>query len=266
MKNKNILIIILILVLLAGICYTSYGIIRNNEPVKKPIATIEVRDYGTIIVELDPTVAPENVANFIFLANNGFYDGRTFYRTIPDFMIQAGDTGESTSEDIYYTVKGEFAANRIKNKLKHTRGVISVARANLGDVYQIAPPPEEYSYNSGGAQFFIVVKDSPHLDGYYTSFGRVLEGIEIADMIVNLDVVTRQADEETGSTEGLDRPVNPPVITSIRVETFGINYGEPIRIELFDYYAWFKQQYGFDYDQLFNYSGDGMEVDTDGEE
>ena len=128
--NKNILVIALILILLAGICYTSYGIIKNSEPVKKPIATIEIRDYGTIRIELDPTVAPETVANFINLANSGFYDGRTFYRTIPEFMIQAGDTGESESGEIDYTIKGEFVANLVKNNLKHKRGVISMARVS----------------------------------------------------------------------------------------------------------------------------------------
>lgn len=263
MNTKNILVIVLILFLLAGICYTSYGIIKNSEPVKKPIATIEIRDYGTIKVELDPTVAPEAVANFVSLANNGFYDGRTFYRTIPDFMIQAGDTGESTSTEIDYTIKGEFAANMVKNNLKFNKGVIGVARADYSNTsaYQF-PPPESYSYNSGNSQFFITSADSPHLDGYYTSFGTVLEGLDVVDKIANVEVVTRDTEAE----DGLDKPVNPPVITSVRVDTFGLNYGEPEKLAPFNYNDWFYQQYGMDYNQLFGSDSSGLEVNANGEE
>ena len=262
MEKKNILVIVLILVLLVGICYTSYGIIKNNEPIQKPIATIEIRDYGIIKVELDPTVAPETVANFIDLANDGFYDERTFYRTIPNFMIQAGDIGESDSAEVRYTIKGEFAANMVKNNLKFKEGIIGMARVNYSDVYQFAPP-ESYSYNSGSSQFFITAAESPHLDGYYTSFGRVIEGMDIVEKIANIEVITREA-----SAEGLDHPVDPPVIASIRVETFGITYGEPSRLAIFNYYDWFYKQYGIDYNQLFGSSDYDFdwEVDGDGEE
>ena len=240
-NSKTMLLVILSIIILAGIGITIYGVwffkdkpINNNTTkqnvveeniysnVQKPIATIEVKDFGIIKVELEPSIAPETVANFISLANSGFYDGLTFHRTIPEFMIQGGDKEGTGAGEFDYTIKGEFTANGVRNNLKHTRGVISMARADYGTGY------EQYSYNSAGSQFFIMVKDIVSLNGYYASFGTVIEGMDVVDRIVDVDVLTRDPYEE-----GADKPVDPPVITSINVETFGVEYGEPDKLNLF---------------------------------
>lgn len=212
-----------------------------------PIATMEIENYGTIKIELYPEQAPNTVKNFIALANNGFYDGLTFHRTIPDFIIQGGDpsgdgTGNSRLEDIglnsdeKYTIPGEFAVNGyINNTLKHKRGVISMARA---DYISFSDSLTDESYNSASCQFFIMVEDYASLDGLYSPFGEVIEGIEIVDKIANVEVETREAQEDD---KGLmqDRPVTPPVIKSIRVETYGVNYGLPNTLKYFDISEWY---------------------------
>ena len=138
-------------------------------------AQIEVRDYGTIIVELYPDVAPITVKNFKKLVSEGFYDGLIFHRVIEDFMIQGGGYTETYSEKDCASIKGECASNGVKNDLLHTRGVISMARTSVKD--------------SASSQFFIMHKDAPHLDGEYAAFGEVVEGIEVVDAIaaVNTD-------------------------------------------------------------------------------
>lgn len=212
-----------------------------------PIATMEIENYGTVKIELYPEQAPNTVKNFIALANNGFYDGLTFHRTIPDFIIQGGDpdgegTGNARLEDIglhsdeKYTIPGEFAVNGYTNNtLKHKRGVISMARADY--IYYSDSLTDE-SYNSASCQFFIMVEDYASLDGLYAPFGKVIEGIEIVDNIANVEVETREAQEDD---KGLmqDRPVNPPVIKSICVETYGVNYGLPNTLEYFDINEWY---------------------------
>jgi len=193
---------------------------------QNPIATIEMDDGGIIKVELYPGIAPNTVANFIALANSGFYDGLIFHRTIPEFMIQGGDPEGDGSGGPGYTIKGEFSSNGVKNSLSHKRGVISMARA---DYTGIDASLKSESYNSAGSQFFIMVADYTRLDGLYGSFGKVIEGMDVVDKIVNLEVITRDP-----YLEGVDRPVNPPVIKSIRVETFEVEYNEPETLEPFD--------------------------------
>ena len=154
---------------------------------------ITVQDYGTMVAELYPDVAPITVENFLKLTNQGFYDGLTFHRIISGFMIQGGDptgTGSGGSDEY---IKGEFAANGVENNLAHTRGVLSMARAQ--------------AYDSARSQFFIMHKDSPHLNGQYAAFGKVISGIEIVDAICK--------DTPTGSN-GAVTAENQPVITSIR--------------------------------------------------
>lgn len=156
---------------------------------------ITIKDYGTIKVELDATAAPITVENFVKLANEGFYDGLTFHRIIKGFMIQGGDplgTGFGGSKE---TIKGEFAANGVENKLSHTRGAISMARSKKND--------------SASSQFFIVHEDSTHLDGNYACFGYVTEGIEVVDAIC--DAVPVVDDNGTVLKE------NQPVIESIKM-------------------------------------------------
>jgi peptidyl-prolyl cis-trans isomerase B (cyclophilin B) len=168
------------------------------ESVDLPIATIEMENGDVMKLELYPDIAPNTVANFIELANAGFYDGLIFHRVIPGFMIQGGDPTGTGMGGPGYAIKGEFAANGFENKLSHERGVISMARAN--------------DPNSARSQFFIMHADYPALDGNYAAFGRVIEGIEAVDHV---------AEGETGKN---DRPVEDQVIKSIRVETNGVEY------------------------------------------
>lgn len=249
-KVKNISLIIAIVVVLALISTVCFEIYKNvTMEVKNPIATMEVEGYGTVKIELYPDQAPETVANFIKLANNGFYNGLTFHRTIPDFMIQGGDkngdgTGSPTlknllgdsAEDKEYAIKGEFLANQVKNTIKHKKGTISMARSDYSSLGL-----NEQGYNSAGSQFFIVTTDmTSSLDGSYAAFGQVTEGYDIVEKIANVDVVTR----DENAKEGLNKPVNPPVIKSLSVETFGVDYGTPETLDVFDYQSYLQQMYG----------------------
>ncbi len=176
-----------------------------------PIATITMEDGGTIVLELYPEIAPISVANFISLANSGFYDGVIFHRVIPGFMIQGGDPDGRGTGGPGYTIKGEFSNNHVQNDISHERGVISMAR-------QGHPYFPELAYNTAGSQFFIMHADSPFLDGDYAAFGRVLEGMDTVDKIASCP------------TDGNDRPLEDQVMASVRVETFGVDYGEPEKI------------------------------------
>ena len=163
-----------------------------------PIVTFEMENGDVMKAELYPEVAPNTVNNFISLVNKGFYNGLIFHRVIPGFMIQGGDPNGTGIGGPGYSIKGEFAANGFANPLKHTYGVLSMARSMMP--------------NSAGSQFFIMTSDSPHLDGQYAAFGKVLEGMEVADSIVN----TRR--------DMRDKPLVPQVMASVRVETFGETY------------------------------------------
>ena len=169
--------------------------------VKNPIVTITMENGAVMTGELYPAKAPNTVANFISLANKGFYDGLIFHRVIPGFMIQGGCPDGTGMGGPGYTIRGEFAYNGVKNDLKHTAGVLSMARA-------MHP-------NSAGSQFFIMHENAPHLDGQYAAFGKVIEG---------MDVVNRIA--ETKTSRG-DRPVEDQVMEKVTVETFGETYPEP---------------------------------------
>ena len=169
-----------------------------------PIVTIEMENGKVMKAELYPEVAPNSVKNFIDLVNKGFYDGVIFHRVIPGFMIQGGDPDGTGMGGPGYSIRGEFAMNGYQNDLKHTRGVLSMARAMHPD--------------SAGSQFFIMVADAPHLDGQYAAFGKVIEGIEVADEIVSAPRDRR------------DRPHEDQRMKKVTVETFGVDYGEPIRL------------------------------------
>lgn len=176
----------------------------RTPPKELPIATIVIKNYGTIEAELYPHIAPNTVNNFISLANSGFYDGLTFHRIIKDFMIQGGDPNGNGSGGPGYSIKGEFTKNKFKNDLKHAEGVLSMARSQ--------------NKNSGGSQFFIMTKDSPHLDGQYAAFGKIIKGIDIVHEIENT---------KTGNN---DKPEKDIVIESIKVDTKGIKYDAPEKI------------------------------------
>ena len=165
---------------------------------QNPVFTIVMSDGREMKGELYPDVAPQSVGNFTALANSGFYDGLTFHRVIPGFMIQGGDPKGIGIGGPGYCIKGEFAANGFDNPLKHTYGVLSMARSMMPD--------------SAGSQFFIMTSDSPHLDGQYAAFGKVLEGMDVAE-----DIVKTQRDAS-------DKPLVPQVMASVRVDTFGQVY------------------------------------------
>lgn len=168
---------------------------------KNPIVTIEMENGGLIKLELYPDIAPNTVKNFISLVQKNYYDGLIFHRVIRGFMIQGGDPEGTGMGGPGYSIKGEFSYNQFENNLKHSAGVISMARSQMP--------------NSAGSQFFIMHKDSPHLDGSYAAFGKVTEGLEIVNAI---------ADERTDYS---DRPLNPQVMKKVTVELFGEEYGEP---------------------------------------
>lgn len=170
---------------------------------QNPIATITMKGGKQIKIELYPDVAPNTVNNFVSLANKGFYDGLIFHRVIRGFMIQGGCPKGIGTGGPGYSIAGEFKQNGFNNTLKHTRGVISMARA--------------MDPNSAGSQFFIMHADAPHLDGAYAAFGEVVEGIEVVDEI---------ADQYTDFS---DKPYEPQVMESVRVETFGRSFPAPTK-------------------------------------
>lgn len=254
-KLKNILWIIALILVIALVAGVGYGYYRNaTMEVTNPVATMEIENYGTVKIELYPDLAPETVANFITLANRGFYNGLTFHRVVKDFMIQGGDpegTGQGSAkisdlkdggEDTAYSIKGEFVANGVNNTLKFEEGVIGMAR---NDYTSYSSTLTEESYNSGSSQFFIMTADNTSLNGYYTSFGKVIEGMDVIHNIENVEVKVADDSEETGNTE-VSTPVETVTITSIKVETNGVDYGLPETLTPFDYMSWMYQQYGLD--------------------
>ena len=168
-----------------------------------PIVTIEMENGDVIKAELYPEVAPNTVNNFISLINKGFYDGVIFHWVIPGFMIQGGDPQGTGTGGPGYSIRGEFTSNRFLNELKHTRGVLSMART--------------MDPNSAGSQFFIMHEDAPHLDGQYAAFGKVIEGMEAVDKIA----ATR--------TNYNDKPRINQTMKKVTVETFGVDYPEPVK-------------------------------------
>ena len=166
-----------------------------------PIVTFKMNSGDVIKAELYPEIAPNSVNNFISLINKGFYDGLTFHRVINGFMIQGGCPLGNGTGGPGYTIAGEFTANGFTNELKHTRGVLSMARAENPD--------------SAGSQFFIMHEDAPHLDGQYAAFGKVIEGMEVVDEIA-----------ET-KTDYYDRPWNEIVMKKVTVDTDGVDYPQP---------------------------------------
>lgn len=180
---------------------------ENNTNVSQenlPTATISIKDFGDVEVELYPNIAPNTVNNFISLANDGFYDGTTFHRVIKDFMIQGGDPDGNGTGGPGYSIKGEFTNNGFQNDLAHTEGVISMARNYLPD--------------SAGSQFFIMTSTSPHLDGEYAAFGKVTDGMDVVREIENTE------------TDSSDMPINTVTIESVKVDTKGVTYDSPEKI------------------------------------
>ena len=168
---------------------------------QNPVVTFEMEHGDLIKAELYPEIAPNTVNNFISLVKKGFYNGLIFHRVINGFMIQGGCPDGIGTGGPGYSIKGEFAQNGVQNDLAHTPGVLSMARAMHPD--------------SAGSQFFIMHKTSPHLDGSYAAFGKVIEGLDVVDKIA------------TTRTDFRNRPMTPQVMKSVTVDTFGVDYPEP---------------------------------------
>lgn len=169
-----------------------------------PIVTFTMENDDVMKAELYPEIAPTSVNNFVNLVQKGFYDGLIFHRVIAGFMIQGGDPEGTGMGGPGYSIKGEFASNGFKNDLKHTRGVLSMARSMRPD--------------SAGSQFFIMHQNAPHLDGDYAAFGKLIEGEDVLDKIAGVD------------TDYSDRPRKPQVMKTVTVETFGEEYPEPEKL------------------------------------
>lgn len=283
MNNKKILNIftiialILIVIVLGGIVYGYYK--KQTLNAQNPIVTMEVENFGTIKIELYPDKAPETVKNFVTLANNGFYNGLTFHRVVKDFMIQGGDpkgdgTGGSTFADLYnnsdenqtykysngkeakgtdsYTIKGEFVANGYNNNtLNLEEGVLAMAR---NDYTSYSPTLSKESYNSSNSQFFIMTTNNhTNLSGYYTGFGKVIEGIDVVKAIENVECKAKEVKSEDGSetqsqeNQEVSTPTQTVKISSVTVETNGVNYGMPETLEPFNYMKWLYSLYGMEY-------------------
>ena len=274
--KKNIIWIIalvLIIVMLGGLCFGYYK--KATLKVENPIVTMEVENFGTIKLELYPDLAPETVNNFIKLANNGFYNGLKFHRVVKDFMIQGGDpsgdgTGSPKLSDLYgnddenqtykysdgteakgsdsYTITGEFIANEYnKNTLNLTEGTIAMARS---DYSSQAPTLTTESYNSGSSQFFIMTSNEhTNLSGYYAGFGKVIEGLDVVKEISNVECKAKETSEENSEDAEVSTPVTDVIISSVSVDTKGVNYEMPKTLQPFNYMKWLYAQYGLTYSE-----------------
>ena len=179
----------------------------QEEDVPNPVATITMRDGKQMRFELDPTQAPNTVANFIYLAKRGFYDGQQFFRVVPGVLIQGGDPNNDGTGDPGYAIRGEFAENGVENTISHMRGTISMARQS--------------GYDTAGSQFFIMQGSYPEYDGFYAAFGRIADETSLAA----LDAIASQPVDSTYL------PLTRQVISTIRVETFGADYPEPEKLD-----------------------------------
>ena len=275
MKDKKmnliciIIAIVLIIAVIVGLCFGYYK--KATQEVKNPIVTMEVENFGTIKLELYPDLAPDTVSNFVKLANNGFYNGLTFHRVIKDFMIQGGDkNGDGTgtpklsdlnkdiqkdsAEDKEYCITGEFVENGYtKNTLNLTAGTLVMARS---DYMQYSSTLAKESYNSGGSQFFIMTTDNyTALSGKYAGFGKVIEGMDVVQAIAGVEVKANQDESQSSEGEGqasnaeVSKPVSDVKISSISVDTFGVDYGMPKTLDVFNYMKWLYSLYGLQYNQ-----------------
>ena len=163
-----------------------------------PVVALQIKDYGTVVIELYPEIAPNTVNNFISLVKSGFYDGSSFHRSVPGFMIQGGDPNGDGTGGPGYAIRGEFSSNGVENDLSHVRGVLSMARSSAND--------------SAGSQFFIMHADSDYLDGNYAAFGMVLGGLDTVDVIASVP------------TDSNDKPRTEQVMRTVYVETYGKTY------------------------------------------
>lgn len=179
----------------------------NNYDTENPVVAMEISGYGAIVIELYPKVAPNTVNNFIYLVKHGFYDNNSFHRLVPGFVLQGGDPKGDGTGGPGYTIKGEFTNNRFTNTLKHTKGIVSMARSTAND--------------SAGSQFFIMLDTATNLDNNYAAFGKVIDGMDVIDKIANIEIVSNN---ETGKLK------KNLTIKKALVDTKGKEYDEPVKI------------------------------------
>ena len=269
--KKGILILIVIALIVAIVAVTVNFVLSKTDNKKNPVVTMEIEGYGTIKIELYPDMAPNTVKNFIKLTQRGYYDGKTI-TDIEDGLIRAGLTettdedGNTTAEgpklsnikdiaeedDEAYTIPGEFIQNGYDaNTLSRQRGVISMYRLTaadyeneiammekLGDMYaSYAESLVEDMNNSQSGEFFILTEDYPELDGNFTAFGKVIEGMDVVDAIAATELQTAENTDENGTVTSMPATI---VISKATVETYGIDYGEP------------KTETYFNFDEIFN--------------
>lgn len=179
----------------------------NNYDTENPVVAMEISEYGAIVIELYPKVAPNTVNNFIYLVKQGFYDNNSFHRLVPGFVLQGGDPKGDGTGGPGYSIKGEFTNNRFTNTLKHTKGIVSMARSTAND--------------SAGSQFFIMLDTATNLDNNYAAFGKVIDGMDVIDKIANTEIVSNN---ETGKLK------KNLTIKKALVDTKGKEYDKPVKI------------------------------------
>lgn len=258
MKKKTIALIIAILLVVILIGTVSYGCLKKfTDKVEHPTATITIAGYDEpIVVELYPEYAPNTVKNFITLATNKFYDGLTIHR-VEKYVIQGGDPKgdgsggptlsaidtrieKDSDADKTYAIKGEFKANGYsENNLAHEKGVLSMARSSYT---QFSPDLVEEGYNSAGSQFFICTDYTPSFNGSYAAFGKVISGWDTLDKISKVKLKV-EVNEETKEETKTSTPEETIKMSSITVDTKGVNYDAPETLEPFDYYSWYLSKY-----------------------
>lgn len=194
---------------LLGIDFNTNGneVSLNNYDTKNPLVAMQIEGYGAIVIELYPKVAPNTVNNFISLTKSGFYDNNSFHRLVPGFVLQGGDPSGNGTGGPGYTIKGEFTNNKFTNTLKHTKGIVSMARSSEND--------------SAGSQFFIMLDTASYLDNNYAAFGKVIDGMDIIDKIAATEIVT---DASSGKLK------KNLVIKKALIDTKGQEYKEPVKI------------------------------------
>ena len=268
MKNKTKLIIWVIIavvtILLSGVVVYNIADAKSHN-IENPIATFEIENYGTIKMELYPEYAPNTVSNFVNLIEKGFYNNKTFYgkdinaiyatrnsdgtEAEPTMSIIDSEIQYDTANDSKYQIKGEFVANGFeKNTLKHEKGVVSMLREEYAAYFGLT----EQGYNSASCHFQIMLETNRNLNGMYTAFGKVIEGLDVVEKIFNAETKSEEQDAETaeGSSASILELTSPAVITKASVETYGVDYGAPKVEEAFDYDAflqnYFNQYYNTD--------------------
>lgn len=253
-KNQMIVWIVLTVLMFALVSFIVGNIIISKvHEVKNPVATFEIENYGNIKIELYPEYAPNTVLNFINLVNKGYYNGKTFYgkdiNAIFATKTQDGEVVEPTislidssievgsENDKKYQINGEFIANGVNNTLKHEKGVVSMLREEYSSYFGLT----EAGYNSASSHFQIMLDTNRKLNGLYTAFGKVVEGLDIVEKIHQIEAIEKTEEEETTASNIMELST-PAVIKNATIETFGINYNIPKVHEAFDYNA-FLQEY-----------------------